>query len=146
MAFSRTPRKRHGVVAVIVREGKLLVIQRSQWVRAPLAWCFPGGGVEENETEEQALVREVHEELDIITTPLKLLWKSGTPGKLDLSWWLTDMPEDAILRPHPDEVAEVQWLAPSELDEIEELLPSNVEFLQAWRDGVFEIEGIELDV
>lgn len=46
---------RHGVVAVVVENRRWLVIRRSQCVVAPGKYCFPGGGIETAETEEQAL-------------------------------------------------------------------------------------------
>ena len=51
------------VAAVIRRDGKVFATQRGygdyrDW------WEFPGGKVEEGETPEEALVREIHEELD----------------------------------------------------------------------------------
>jgi 8-oxo-dGTP pyrophosphatase MutT (NUDIX family) len=32
-----------GVVAIVERRGRILLILRSATVRAPLKWCFPGG-------------------------------------------------------------------------------------------------------
>ena len=51
------------VCAVIEREGKILVAQRSEEKHYPLQWEFPGGKPEAGESLEQALVREVREEL-----------------------------------------------------------------------------------
>lgn len=56
---------KRGVVGVMLRRDKLLTIRRSQWVTAPGKLCLPGGTIEEGETEEQALVREMKEELSI---------------------------------------------------------------------------------
>lgn len=57
-------RKRiHVVAAVIVNEGKVFATQRGygEWQGW---WEFPGGKMEAGETPEQALVREIREELD----------------------------------------------------------------------------------
>jgi hypothetical protein len=43
--------RRRGVIAVVVREGRLLVIRRAQCVVAPGAICFPGGGIEPGELD-----------------------------------------------------------------------------------------------
>lgn len=51
------------VCAVIERDGNVLVAQRSEEKHYPLRWEFPGGKPEPGETPEQALVREVREEL-----------------------------------------------------------------------------------
>ena len=58
------PRHR-GVVAVVVRDGRFLVIRRSNRVVAPGMICFPGGGVEADESEEETLIREIREELGV---------------------------------------------------------------------------------
>ncbi len=52
--------------AIIVNSiGKVLVTQRSSTMPLPLKWEFPGGKIEENETAEECLIREIKEELNI---------------------------------------------------------------------------------
>ncbi len=51
--------------AVIHRNGQVLVGQRRPDNRHPLKWEFPGGKVEQGESPQQALVRELREELQI---------------------------------------------------------------------------------
>jgi len=53
------------VAGLIWSEGKLLIAQRRASGPHPLAWEFPGGKVESGETEQQALIRELEEELGI---------------------------------------------------------------------------------
>jgi 8-oxo-dGTP diphosphatase len=53
------------VAAIIERDGTILVGQRTAWQSHPLQWEFPGGKVEAGETPEDALVRELQEELAI---------------------------------------------------------------------------------
>lgn len=50
---------------IIHRNGQILVGQRRRADRHPLKWEFPGGKVELGETPQQALVRELREELQI---------------------------------------------------------------------------------
>ncbi len=52
------------VAAVIETEGKYLITQRRPTAVLPLLWEFPGGRVEEGETDEAALRREIVERLD----------------------------------------------------------------------------------
>jgi 8-oxo-dGTP diphosphatase len=53
------------VAAVIARDGKYLVTQRRQHAALPLMWEFPGGRVEDGESDAKALEREVHHRLDV---------------------------------------------------------------------------------
>ncbi|SLN10916.1 CTP pyrophosphohydrolase [Aquimixticola soesokkakensis] len=54
-------------VALIDIEGRVLLAQRPEGKSLAGLWEFPGGKVEEGETPESALVRELHEELGIET-------------------------------------------------------------------------------
>ena len=52
--------------ALIVDEnGAVLVAQRSEKMKLPLKWEFPGGKIESGESAEQCIVREIEEELGI---------------------------------------------------------------------------------
>jgi len=53
------------VAAIIQRDGRILVCRRKARQSHPLKWEFPGGKVEPGESPEQALARELEEELDI---------------------------------------------------------------------------------
>ncbi|MDG4647040.1 8-oxo-dGTP diphosphatase MutT [Roseibacterium sp. SDUM158017] len=54
-------------VALIDRDGRVLLAQRPEGKSMAGLWEFPGGKVEPGETPEAALVRELHEELGIET-------------------------------------------------------------------------------
>jgi 8-oxo-dGTP diphosphatase len=51
------------VAALVEREGRYLITQRRESAVLPLLWDFPGGRVEEGESDQAALVREVEERL-----------------------------------------------------------------------------------
>ena len=53
------------VGALIEYDGKYLITQRPPTSSLPLLWEFPGGRVEAGETDEQALARELSEEMEI---------------------------------------------------------------------------------
>jgi len=59
-------RKIRVVGAMIEEEGKYLITQRPPTASLPLLWEFPGGRVEPGETDEQALARELDEEMGIV--------------------------------------------------------------------------------
>jgi 8-oxo-dGTP diphosphatase len=56
------------VAGLIVKDGKLLVCQRTRHQTMPLKWEFPGGKIEEKEQPRDALRRELEEELGILAT------------------------------------------------------------------------------
>jgi 8-oxo-dGTP diphosphatase len=51
--------------AIIIRDGLVLLCQRSSAVPLPLLWEFPGGKIERDESLEQGLSREIQEELGV---------------------------------------------------------------------------------
>jgi 8-oxo-dGTP diphosphatase len=54
-------------VALIDRDGRVLLAQRPEGKSMAGLWEFPGGKVEAGESPEEALIRELHEELGIGT-------------------------------------------------------------------------------
>ena len=137
---SRKPaRGRRGVVAVILREDRFLVIRRSRWVTAPGKLCFPGGGIEPGETEQQALVREMREEIALDVQPLHRLWRSETPWGTQLAWWLAEAPAGIDPTPAPSEVEAIYWMNQYQLAEAVDLLPSLPQFVEAWRVGLLTL-------
>ena len=56
------------VAGLIIQNDKLLICQRSNLKDHPLKWEFPGGKVKKDETNEEALIREINEELSILIT------------------------------------------------------------------------------
>ena len=59
------------VRAVIIQDNKVLTIRRTK--PNETYWVIPGGGVEEKETNEEALIREIKEELGVDIKIDKLL-------------------------------------------------------------------------
>lgn len=133
--MSDLPSVRRGVVAVIRDGDRLLVIRRSQEVVAPGAYCFPGGGIEPGESEEDALIRELQEELNVDVVPLRRLWWSVTPWKVELAWWLARLAPGASPRAVPAEVESVHWQTVEEMAALPDLLESNRQFLAALATG-----------
>ncbi|MEM7137828.1 MAG: (deoxy)nucleoside triphosphate pyrophosphohydrolase [Myxococcota bacterium] len=53
------------VAALVERNGRYLITQRRENAVLPLLWDFPGGRVEDGESDQAALVREVEERLGV---------------------------------------------------------------------------------
>jgi 8-oxo-dGTP diphosphatase len=121
---------RRGAVAVVIRDGRMLVIRRSRTVVAPGVYCFPGGGIEDGESEEAALAREFQEELGATLYPRRKVWECVTAWKVHLSWYMAEMAPDTVLSPNPREVESIHWLTPEEMAAQSDLLVSNRDFLE----------------
>ncbi|MGI9474895.1 MAG: NUDIX hydrolase [Rubripirellula sp.] len=133
-----THRKR-GVVGVIFRAERLLIIRRSLTVAAPGKLCLPGGGIESGESESDALVREMQEELAIDVAPIRLCWRSVTDWGTELAWWLAHLDHDITPIANPEEVAEVHWMQRDEIRTAHQMLPSLPTFLDAWERGEIDL-------
>ncbi|MDR1494011.1 MAG: NUDIX hydrolase [Planctomycetaceae bacterium] len=124
-----SPLPRRGAIGIVARKSRLLVIRRSQYVLAPHTLCFPGGGIEPNETPEEALVREFQEELGAAIVLSRQIWESVTAWNVHLQWWTAQLIEPFQLIPNAREVEEILWLSYDELRTHPDLLSSNATFL-----------------
>ena len=135
----RTQGVRHGVVGVCLEGDRYLVIRRSQLVRAPGLLCFPGGHIEAEETFEQAIKREMVEELALPVTVVEHLWSSVTRWGTHLEWMcIRRNPLDQPIA-NPAEVAEVLWLTEAELLGGLDVLGSVPDFFEAKYAGEFQL-------
>lgn len=104
-------------VALIDRDGRILLAQRPEGKSMAGLWEFPGGKVEPGESPETALVRELHEELGIET------WNSCLAPLTFASHAYADfhllMPLFACRKwdghPHPREGQNLTWAKVDEL-------------------------------
>ncbi|MGO2660418.1 (deoxy)nucleoside triphosphate pyrophosphohydrolase [Mycetocola reblochoni] len=103
------------VGAAIVRaDGAVLCAERGHGPFSGL-WEFPGGKVEQGETPEQALVREITEELRCTVEVGRALTSTPHDGgarPIVLTTYLCRLSEG---EPSPTEHGQLRWLAPAEL-------------------------------
>jgi 8-oxo-dGTP diphosphatase len=102
----------------VVRDGQVLAAYRPG---PDGGWEFPGGKVEPGETEEQAAVREIREELDLeIKVGASLGPPVGISDRYRLHVYLASIVAgEQVLREH----AELKWFGRDELDEAGWLVP-----------------------
>lgn len=63
--MTKLPEKKIGIAIIKNKEGKILIDKRLPTGLMANLWEFPGGKIEEGESVEQCITREIKEELDI---------------------------------------------------------------------------------
>ena len=66
---------RNRAAAIIVKDGKILLMHRTR--NGQEFYVFPGGGVEEGETNEEACAREISEETTLTIKVKELVCKAS---------------------------------------------------------------------
>ncbi|GAA2516714.1 NUDIX domain-containing protein [Streptomyces longisporus] len=128
--------KREAIVAVLRRGGRVLAIRRGPGVHRPGYWQPLSGKVEPGETQEQAVVREVREEVGLTVSPLAKVWESETDdGLFRLHWWTADATTGEIV-PDPVEVAETRWVTPEEFLTLTPVFEGDREFFERILPGL----------
>ena len=106
------------VAAAIERDGCYLAARRTRPVDVAGRWEFPGGKVERGESEEEALAREIREELGVEIEVVRRV-----PGE----WPLPDDPvlhlyvaQLTVGEPQPlDHHDQLRWITRAQFDEID---------------------------
>lgn len=115
MDESVTTSTREAVVAVLRQDGRVLVIRRGPQARMPGYWAPLSGTIEAGESQQEALVREVREEVGLRVTPQAKVWECPSEdGVYVLHWWTAAVHDPDALRPDPGEVSEARWVTPAE--------------------------------
>ena len=115
------------VAAIILKDGKVLATQRGhgQWKGW---WEFPGGKIEPGETQQQALVREIREELDAdisVGRLLKTIEWDYPDFHLTMHCFVCSLTSESL---HLNEHQSARWMTRSALDSVN-WLPADVELL-----------------
>lgn len=115
------------VAGFIEREDKVLLVKRPKNKKRGGLWEFPGGKVENGETLEQALERELKEELGLEANPVEILEKivySYPEEEIELILIKTYIQGE----PHLSEAQELIWIPLDRIDELE-LCPADKQLI-----------------
>jgi len=117
------------VAGFLRKEDRFLLVRRPVNKKRGGLWEFPGGKVENGETLESAIKRELEEELGIKTKVRRFLSKINykyPEGEIELILLEIDSKEEPILK----EALELRWVNFEEIKEIE-LCPADKKLLES---------------
>jgi 8-oxo-dGTP diphosphatase len=122
------------VAAAIERDGRYLAARRTKPDWAAGRWEFPGGKVEPGETEVDALVREIREELGVeIAVGIRVPGEWSLHDDLVLHLYVATLIDgDPQPLEHHDEL---RWLTPDEFDDLS-WLESDIDAVRALARGL----------
>jgi 8-oxo-dGTP diphosphatase len=114
------------VVAAVIERGdrRLLIGQRRRKDTSALKWEFPGGKMEEGETAEAALARELREELGVTLRKSVEIARvthmyAETFEELEIRFFATEIAEGDVT---PKAFEKVHWVLPRELGDYDFLV------------------------
>lgn len=122
------------VVAAVIRDGDKIFATQRGYGDYKDGWEFPGGKIEDGETPEKALVREIREELEAEITVgdhLVTVEHDYPDFHLSMQCFWAELKEGSHMKLLEHEAA--KWLSPDELDSVD-WLPADVMVVEAIRN------------
>ncbi|MBA3544951.1 MAG: NUDIX domain-containing protein [Nannocystis sp.] len=121
--------KVHVVAAIIERDGRFLVGKRSPHKQsAPGYWCAVCGRIEAGESQADAVVREVHEEVGLSVQAVEKVAECDThDGSALIHWWLAAPLDDSRAALLGDEHTELRWVTLEEMRALDPVFAEDVE-------------------
>lgn len=118
------------VAGIIWRDGQYLAVERPEGARMAGWWEFPGGKIEPGETRDQALVRELEEELGIRCCEYAF-WRATTHHYEEFSvqlhfYHVTEFKGQLTSM----EGQRMEWVTPSKPAKLQ-FLPADIEIVEA---------------
>lgn len=125
MSYEKCNKLHIVAVTAVIRnkDGKFLVVKRHpREITFPNKWSFPGGKVEGNDSIEQALVREVKEEIGLKMKPGKILLKDACFTRPDgqtvkVLAYLVEV-EEGEVKFDANDFTEYRWVTTEELEKL----------------------------
>lgn len=125
MAEEKARKKRNRATALVLRDGRLLLVRE----RGAKHWSLPGGGMKKGEDAVTAATRELHEETKLVATSATYLFRYESPSQRHHVCHLEAEGKVELLK---EEIGDYRWWdGETELA----IIPSAMEIIGRARDG-----------
>lgn len=123
----------HAVVAIIQKADTFLFVKRSDYTEAASGyWCPVSGRIERGEAQEDALKREVMEEVGLeVIAVRKVCSIPSADDKFVLHYWSTEIVAgEARIRSH--EATDLKWVTLKEMRLLQPVFEEDVQILEGF--------------
>jgi len=125
------PIKKNAVVAIIQKEDTFLFIKRSNYINTAAGyWCPVSGRLEENETQIEALEREVKEEVGLSVKALnKICEIPSHNNQFILHFWTTEIisGEASITS---NEATDFRWVTLEQMKKLDPVFEEDIQVFE----------------
>ena len=130
--------KKDAVVAIIQKEGTFLFIRRSDYIDTAAGyWCPVSGRLEENETQIEALQREVKEEVGLSVKALKKICEIPSHNnQFILHFWTTEIisGEASVAS---NEATDFKWVTLEQMKQLDPVFDEDVQVFENLINGKY---------
>jgi len=125
------PIKKDAVVAIIQKADTFLFIKRSDYINTAAGyWCPVSGRIEKNETQKEALEREVKEEVGLRVKAIKKISEIPShDNQFKLHFWTTEIisGEASITS---NEATEFKWVTLEKMKQLHPVFREDIEVIE----------------
>lgn len=139
---------RHAVVdAVMMENGKILLVKRADHLHGGGQWAIPGGFIDHGETTVEAVMREVLEETGYTCAVKDLFTIIDQPNRRgddrqNISFVYVVTPIQQVAQPDKKEVSDLRWFPLDQLPRQEEIAFDHMEIIWNYID---QYDAVALD-
>ncbi len=112
-------------VAIIIKDGKVLLGMADADDDRDGKWCFPGGGIDSGEDSMSAAIREAYEEMGVMVKPIMQL-RLVHPTKPKVAFHIMTCEDETVIM--NEEFTDYKWCPVNSLPE--NILPVNKEIME----------------
>jgi 8-oxo-dGTP diphosphatase len=131
--------RKEAVVAVIQKLDTFLFVKRSDYNKTAAGyWCPVSGRVENNETQVEAIQREVKEEVGLSVKAIRKICEIPTHDKqFNLHFWTTEiLSGEACIT--SNEATELKWVTIEEMKQLDPVFQEDVEVFETLANNSFK--------